>query len=293
MHTMVQQPNNDYDIDHAIIFDAADLPLDPLAARTHVIDALCASGDTHLFSDPPQRRTNAVTVWYKAGYHVDLAVYRCYLDLSGNEIIEHAGSTEWRKRDPMGMNTWFNDRVTLLSPSSDYGATVDEKQMRRIVQFLKMFTKTRSENMPGGLIISVLVSECYVPDSHRDDVALVETMKSIRARIQNNQRVWNPVDIQYELTDKQERYNQVSNFHDALSSALDNWLAPLFDTGCDEIKAYKTWNKLFKHDYWSMMTEGAEMSQASKFVLQSGGLFTAKPSGISVESPPHKFFGNE
>jgi hypothetical protein len=293
MGTMVQQPNNDYDIDHAIIFRKDDLPDSPFDARTRIKDALCESGDVHLFSQEPQRRTNAVTVWYQTGYHVDLAVYRCYEDIFGNEIIEHAG-TEWRKRDPVGMNTWFAKQVKDRSPKQDYGAKVDESQMLRIVQFLKMFTKARSENMPGGLIISVLVSECYVADYDRDDVALVETMKRIRTRTQYNHEVWNPVDTLYKLTNKPEHYSRVGNFHDALEKALDNRLTPLFDADCDAVTAYKAWNKVFKHEFWKNMIKGVE-SQASKLYTDyaTGGIHLIQPSESYVEIPPHQFFGDD
>lgn len=293
MGTMVRQPNNDYDIDHAIIFRTEDLPEKSLDARTHVINALNKSGDAHLFSEPPTRRTNAVTVWYKDGYHIDLAVYRCSEDIFGNETIEHAGSI-WRKRHPVAMNTWFSGEVKKQSPKPGITVSVAEKQMQRIVQFLKMFTKARSENLPGGLIISVLVSECYVPDNDRDDIALVETMRAICDRTSYNTHVWNPVDTEYELTDKDEPLNQVKNLHQVLDKALE-WLAPLFDSDCDETIAYRAWNKVFKHEYWDALLLGLESVSTPKFVSSTGSVTVSstKPSTTHVESPPHKYYGDK
>jgi cyclic GMP-AMP synthase DncV-like protein len=74
MHTLNRHPDNEYDIDTAVIFAEESLPADPLAARKRVAEALNLSGAP--FSRDPEARTNAVTVWYAAGHHVDLAVYR-------------------------------------------------------------------------------------------------------------------------------------------------------------------------------------------------------------------------
>ncbi|MFN8418794.1 MAG: hypothetical protein U0528_06075 [Anaerolineae bacterium] len=81
MDTMVQHPENDYDIDTGVIFDVSDLPSDPYA-RQDVLDGIKAGGGN--FKKEPERRTNAVTVWYADGYHIDLAVYRRSTDAGKN-----------------------------------------------------------------------------------------------------------------------------------------------------------------------------------------------------------------
>ena len=120
MHTMVQHPDNDYDIDVAVIFADTDLPDNPLDARKRVLAGIKAGGDSSKFKQPPEARTNAVTVWYAAGYHIDLAVYRRRVDSWGNEVTEHAG-VNWTPRDPSEITNWFNDEVARQSPSSENG----------------------------------------------------------------------------------------------------------------------------------------------------------------------------
>jgi hypothetical protein len=97
MKTANQHPDNDYDIDVALIFEKDNLPASPLDARKQVCSALIEGGGN--FKKQPEPRTNAVTAWYQAGHHVDLAVHRRYFDEWENEVIEHAGAN-WTERDP-------------------------------------------------------------------------------------------------------------------------------------------------------------------------------------------------
>ncbi|KAB2902189.1 MAG: hypothetical protein F9K27_17590 [Anaerolineae bacterium] len=289
MHTMVQHPDNDYDLDNAVIFVREDLPSDALGARQRVLAGVGAGGGN--FKKPPEARTNAVTVWYAEGYHIDLAVYRCYLDMFGNEVIEHAG-VEWTHRNPSEITDWFRNEVVRQSPSPSDGATVKEKQMRRVVQLLKMFAKSRSSwNLPGGLLISVLVAECYRPDWNRDDVAFYNTIAAIHTRLQRSTEILNPVDPSLKLTYKDEYINQVICFEEKLEQALD-WLAPLHTYDCDEITAYRSWNKVFQHEYWSELVSGVELQNSAKFVTSTGTLHVARPAERSIQSPAHRFYGD-
>lgn len=292
MSTMVQHPENDYDIDTAVIFASEDLPSSPLKARQRVLAGVEEGGGN--FKQPPEARTNAVTVWYQEGHHIDLAVYRSYLDPFGNEVIEHAGA-EWCRRDPQDITNWFKNEVAAKSPSPDGGAAVPEGQMRRVVQLLKMFAKSRpSWGLPGGLLISVLVSECYTADWQRDDAALYNAMVGIRSRLQWNTEILNPVDPSLKLTYKDEYVCQIKRFEEKLGLALD-WLNPLCDPNCDELAAYQAWDKVFQHNYWSELVSGVELSRAAKslHITSSGTIYTSKPSERAVQSPPHQFFGDE
>lgn len=292
MSTMVQQPNGDYDIDTAVIFASTDLPSSPLKARQRVLAGIERGGGN--FKRPPEARTNAVTVWYQEGQHIDLAVYRRYYDIYGKEVIEHAGS-EWCRRDPRDITNWFRDEVAKKSPSPEAGATVKDGQMRRIVQLLKMFAKSSPNwRLPGGLLVSVLVSECYVADWYRDDLSLYNTIVAIHNRLGWNTEVLNPVDPTLKLTYKNEYLCQVQRLEEKLGKVIE-WLAPLFEANCDELTAYKAWRKVFDHYYWGELVTGAEMALASKglYVGTTGLVHISKPSERSVHSPSHRFYGDE
>jgi hypothetical protein len=246
-HTIIQQQENDYDIDVAIIFRKDDLPSGALDARKRIEAALQKGGGN--FARPPEARTNAVTVWYKEGYHIDFAVYREYKDQWGEVILEHAGA-DWTPRDPMEITNWFNDQVHSLSPSGEYGAVVDAGQMRRIVRLLKAFARSRASwELPGGLIISALVAEKCQPDDCRDDISLYNTMAAIRDRLLVNLDVPNPVDGSQTLTYKDEYTNQVRRLRDRLGDAI-NHLHVLLEPNCARTDAMKAWHRVLNHSFW-------------------------------------------
>jgi Adenylyl/Guanylyl and SMODS C-terminal sensor domain len=251
MHTLNQDPNggNDYDIDIALIFKKDDIPEDPLKARQRVRDALCKRCTN--FTKEPEARTNAVTIWYAEGYHIDFAIYRTYIDNSGKEHIEHA-STEWKRRDPMEINNWFFESVKKLSPKAN--PKVAKGQMRRIVQFLKWFCRSRTcWSLPGGMIVSALIAEpgIYKASSERDDLALYDTMVALRDRLKVSCQVYNPVDSSQELTGKTEVLNQVTRLRDRLDTAISK-LSVLFDESkCTKEKARSAWDWIFNHKFWA------------------------------------------
>lgn len=303
MKTLSQTPQNspdaDFDIDTAVLFYSEALPEDPLDARKRVLAGVQEGGGN--FRRVPEARTNAVTVWYQGGYHVDLAVHRIVTDRFGNEVIEHAG-VDWTPRNPSDITDWFNNRVDLCSPSKEAGATVKEKQMRRIVQLLKYFSKSRpSWALPGGLIISALVSEQYMPDPYRDDKSLYKTMQSICNRLEQSVEIANPVDPAQQLTYKEEYRGQTRRFCEKLSHALE-WLSPLFESSCSREEAARAWCKVYKHTYWERLaiTEAARArgealratsASESLYTDSQGRLSSIEPEGKSVLNQSHRFYG--
>jgi hypothetical protein len=280
MHTLNEDPNgdNDYDIDIALIFDKDDIPEDPLKARQRVRDALCKRCTN--FTKEPESRTNAVTIWYAEGYHIDFAIYRTYIDNFGIKRIEHA-STEWKRRDPMEINNWFTERVATLSPKGNsnlgyYPKVADGQQMRRIVRFLKWFCRSRTSwSLPGGMIVSALVAEpgIYRANSDRDDLALYDTMVALGERLKGSCKVYNPVDNSQELTGKTEVLNQVTRLRDNLDTAISK-LNILFDqSNCTREKAYSAWGWVFNHEFWARkestkVTTLAELSAVARYSVK-------------------------
>jgi Cyclic GMP-AMP synthase DncV-like, nucleotidyltransferase domain len=264
MHTINKHPHNDYDIDVAIIFADGDLPSGSGDARKRIEEAMIEGGGD--FSTLPEAKTNAVRVSYAAGHHVDLAVYRRCQDILGIPVIEHAGP-EWAPRDPSDITDWFISSVQRKSPAKDFGATVEDKQLRRVVRWLKMFSKSRSSwNMPGGLILSALAVECYVLDNNRDDVSLYETMGSIRNRLRWNKEVMNPLDPAQSLTSRQKDQTRVTNLQENLDFVLGK-LDVLLQQDCDCEQALKAWDWVFQHTFWKN-----KLGESLKEALASGTL---------------------
>ena len=283
MFTLNQHPDNEYDIDIAIVFKKDDLPSSALKARQRIANAFKKVASN--FAQEPEARTNAVTVWYAEGYHIDFAVYRTYERVLGGTVIEHAGP-EWTERDPMEVTNWFNNAVNQCSPLKKYGATVENHQMRRIVQLLKAFAKSRSSwNLPGGLIISVLASMNYKPNNYRDDVALYDTLVAIHNRLCLATQVWNPANPPELLTNKEEYKKQVERFRDELDSAITK-LAPVFKDECTEDEAMKAWNKVFNHPFWAEAVEEEDTEDDSD--IDESGPVLSKTDKPAIGTTDHK-----
>ncbi|MBN1876474.1 MAG: hypothetical protein JXA33_19780 [Anaerolineae bacterium] len=298
MHTLNQHPKKDYDIDIAIIFSRDDLPGSALDTRKRIEQAMLESGD--IFSHPPEAKTNAVRVYYAEGHHVDLAIYRWYADNLGNPVYEHAGG-EWSCRNPMAITDWFNTTVRERSPSKDLGASVAGNQMRRVVRWLKAFAKSREHwNLPGGLIISTLVAECYRPNFYRDDICLCDTIVAVHDRLCLNEDVKNPMDASQTLTYRPVDRGRVHRFRENLERAIAE-LSILYRSDCTEEQALKAWWWVFQHSFWDTSESsdecGKRLGEAARigsvFITPMGGVTTTEPTGHHVKAPISRFYGQE
>lgn len=287
MNTLNQHPDNDYDIDVALIFRKDDLPDDAAAAREFIARAFCEVGGN--FNKDPEARRNAVTVWYADGYHIDFAIYRSSVDAFGTEKIEHAGSDGWTVRDPMETTNWFNKKVKDLSPPQLLGATTEADQMRRIVRLVKVFCRSRASwSLPGGMIISTLVAECYASDYSRDDVSLFKTMKAIRDRLLVNTEVKNPVYTDRFLTGKEKYKTQVTRLKEKLDWALSK-LEVLEKSDCTESQALTAWNWVFAHSFWGDAI-AEEMQERAEKSLTEGNLKLNAQIAMYKQGPTKGFY---
>lgn len=281
MRTLNQHSNNEYDLDEGLIFEAEDLPEEPAAARERICDAFKEKPGN--FRRPPKARTNAVTVWYADGPHLDFAIYRRPETIWGETIIEHASGDEWVGRDPDAMTNWFDERVDALSPAPEIydWVIVEAGQLRRIVRFVKFFCRTRMDwDLPGGMISTALTVECYSADATRDDVALYETLAALQRRLAGLTTVLNPVDPSQDLTEKSEYRDQVEALRDKLDWALEK-LGVLHDASCTGAQARNAWRQVFNHSFWNAKAESAGKSESllRPAAAASGYAFPNRPTG--------------
>lgn len=244
MSTVVQNDENDYDIDVAIVFDKSNLDgLSALQARRLVCKAL--EKKCQQFKVTPECKTNCVRIQYANGYHVDFAVYRRYKEEGASEYTyEHAG-TAWTSRNPAAITKWFQEEV------KDKGTG-----LRKVVRLSKMFCKSRSGwvNMPGGLIQSVICDECYASEYSRIDEIFYYTMVSIRDRLEESTEVYNPTDTDLSLLSAQNHYDKMDNWLSRLNKQIES-LNILFSDECTYKQAIEAWGNFFNHDYWSELSE--------------------------------------
>jgi hypothetical protein len=250
MHTLNQHPSDEYDIDEALIFAKDDLPAKAADARQLIADALLMGGGN--FRKDPEARTNAVTVWYADGAHVDFAIYREVRTLLGSKL-EHAGGSEWGTRSPDAVTDWFKEQVSEKSPS--LLISVEKDQLRRIVRWVKAFARSRlSWSLPGGMILTVLTVEVYKLDRNRDDVALYRTLQALKARLASSLDVTSPIDSTANLTARPAIKRQMESLVEKLEKGL-GYLAVLEKDDCTRNQALQAWGRFFNHKSWGAEAE--------------------------------------
>jgi hypothetical protein len=279
MKTMTQHPENNYDIDDGVYFEATDLvgpkggEMSPLDARQMVRDAV----DDGSFKTKPEVRKNCVRVVYDAGYHVDIPVYRRVVtkDTFGQESVHYElASSEWTRSDARDVTKWFEEENNRQS-----GDTSNGRQLRRITREIKKFAKSRdSWSLLSGFGITKLVTECFRGNVNREDAALYDTMKAIRDRLSLDLVVKHPVTPNNTIT-KGEKDPKAVNLKDRLSDAI-NWLAPLFEANCTREKALKCWDDVFNTDFFSDRLEESKRAATtgSASVLSAGLLIKSGQS---------------
>jgi len=288
MHTINQaQHNDDHDIDHALIYSEDDAPEKPEDAREFVASAIKEAGGN--FTDDPEPRTNAVTVWYADGYHVDFAIYKVVEDIWGTKTYYHAGET-WTKRDPRVITEWFRRENDNLSPMSGwFGVTVEKGQLRRITREFKFWAKSRASwSLPSGLVLTVLVVEGFQKHSTRDDLSFLNTLKAIRTRLQSNKEVLNPTDKTISLLASEDDHLQVTNLLERLDERLTKLESELASPSCTETKALKAWGVFFNSDWWSsdLKSVAAQNKDAADSILPVDIVFFRKPNSSRIKYDP-------
>lgn len=240
MSTVVQNEDDNYDIDIAIVFDKSELGnKGAQATRNMVANAL--KRKTKQFNTEPEVKTSCVRVNYADGYHVDFAIYRRKYDKRNDSwIYEHAGA-DWTERELNGLSKWFKTQ----NSNSD-------RKLRKIVRLSKMFCKSRKfwKNMPSGLLQTVLCEEKLEDSYERIDELFYYTMKAIVERLEINTCVTAPVDNGRDLTPRKSDIQRMINWKNRLKSKLED-LEILFKDDCTKDDVIQAWYGFFNHDYWS------------------------------------------
>jgi hypothetical protein len=274
MKTMVRDPDNDYDIDDGVYFRKEDLvgergaEMTSLQARQMVRDSV----DDGKFKQAPEVRSNCVRVFYDAGYHVDLPVYRRVVTLTvlGEEVhYELAASSGWKRSDARDVSDWYEDKRTK---------SADGRQLRRINRDLKKYARSRY-SWRGGILsgfgISVLVTERFL-QSDREDQALYDTIVAIRDRLDWNLEIAHPVTPNDYITSGPDDA-RARCLRDKLNEAIDA-LQPLFEADCTRERALKCWDKVFATTFFSERLENEQRAAVTAPAIISSAALLASAS---------------
>lgn len=285
MKTMVHHPDRIYDIDDGVYFDKEALKgpnggdKNAFDARSMVRDAV----DDGSFKTKPEVRRNCVRVYYEAGYHVDLPVYRrvAEKDIFGNEAVHYElAGPDWKRSDARDVTDWFDKENQRQSPDTTNG-----RQLRRINRFIKKFGFSRSswEGKTSGFLITKLVTECYRPSLEREDEALYYTMRGIRDRLNLNLAVNHPVTPNETITDGDDD-PKARFLSDKLNDAV-SWLEVLFKPDCTREQALAAWDTVFNTDYFSDRLEDEEAEETKSESGFPGILTSGLVKSWSSEGP--------
>lgn len=263
--TMVQDTNKDYDIDDGAYF-WRDVLVGPKGGDKTARDAkemVRKALHDDRFSTPPEVRTNCVRVFYDAGYHVDVPVYReVKTTVAGKERVHcEIASSDWKTADPVEVTRWFNDQNQSKSPDE-----TNCRQFRRQTRLNKAFARSRESWRPrmatGFMITTLIADDCYRSDAAREDAALYQTIVAMRDRLHRSLEIAHPTVAGEMLTsgpdDAKSRF-----LRDKLDWAIGE-LRVLFNAHCTRREALKAWDKVFDTTFFSNRLDDGSTDRNAK-----------------------------
>lgn len=261
--TMVQHNEKDYDIDDGVYFWKDDLKGPNGGDKTagQAKEMVRKALHDERFNRPPEVRTNCVRVYYNAGYHVDVPVYRKVktTNIWGEEKVHYEiASTDWKKSDPAEVNRWFKRENERQSPDDTNG-----RQLRRDTRLSKAFARSRESWRPriatGFMITTLIVNECYRPNAAREDKALHDTMVAIRDRLNWDLEIKHPT-VEGEMLTSGPDDARTKFLREKLDWAIGE-LDVLFDPDCTREQALKAWDKVFNTTFFSDRREAENTAE--------------------------------
>lgn len=281
--TMVQHKDRDYDIDDGVYFSKNDLKGkksgDKSAGDAKEMVRKALHRDQ--FNKPPEVRANCVRVYYDAGYHADVPVYREVKGINDSgeeETYYEIASTNWKESDPVAVNHWFQEKNKDLSPDEENG-----RQLRRLTRLLKAFARSREnwrdQITSGFAITTLIIEECYCADPIRDDKALYDTMVVMRDRLKSNLEIEHPI-IEGEMLTSGPDDAKAEFLRKKLDQAIED-LEVLFDSNCNREQMLEAWDKVFHTDFFSKLLNDDDAT----------GQKGISVSGVTPGSPVNKIGG--
>lgn len=254
MDTIIKPLNDDFDLDDGVYFQGVlskkDRPA-PQIFHNWVIRAIDSDNAYESVKDKPC----CVRVLYKQGFHIDLPIY--YAD---NYDCPDLAETKngWILSNPVEFIAWFEEKTNsgfqkaFMYESLKYAEPYQkwltdirkqDCQLRRVVRYMKAWADLKRNEMPCGIIMTILVANNFV-ENYRDDVALRDTLVNIKNYLDSNglkcPRPTSPEEedlfANTSIAQKQYFMNALNGFIISANNAI---------TGTTETDSCKEWEKHF------------------------------------------------
>lgn len=273
IHTGINPPKSDYDIDVGVVFDCTKDDFGALKLKNLVKDAIDHS------SRDPKLKNPCITIQYiKEGenqYHVDMPIYVKRNDGEGYDLAwgKSSSSENWLHSDPEGLVSKINGK---------FDDEDERAQFRRVVKYLKAWKgmKFTADTVPSiGLTLAAW--DMFHPDidyfdqSSNDLAAFKNTVSQILSSfvwVENDNgndlyrlRIFLPVspnnDVFEKLTNK-----QMTEFKDKMESLLD-----ALNYAVNEERNEKACKELKKHLPDFPVPSAEEVAKATVLSLNNTG----------------------
>lgn len=278
MGTTIRTSDDECDLDDGCYF----FPKPDVKGATlqqWVCDAVKGTVDAN-----PIHKNKCVRVNYKAGYHIDIPVYR----KDRNDVSEHpelaVRDGDYEPSDPREVVEWFRKKKQ------------DNEELVRLVSYLKAWCDNVKGQMPPGLAMTILASNNQCKIEGRDDLALRNTLIAIEDKLKSG-FVCRVPGTPYDDMFKDYGVERRETFMHELSDFVTD--AKLACSEPNRVKAAKLWRKHLGARFPSLQEEEGRLNNLrdiSKKVLT--GVATTAQSGIihageGVSHIAHVNYGDE
>ncbi len=204
MDTIIKPHNGEeFDLDDGVYFQgnlAEEQRVDTKVFHNLILKAIDRNNEIEEISD----KNTCVRVKYVKNYlnknlnfHIDIPIY--YAEEMVTPELAHK-MEGWVESSPVEFIAWFEEKaksgfqkayllesVRYAEPYEKWLSDIRKKdcQLRRIVRYLKSWADLKRQEMPCGIIMSILAANNYV-ENERDDIALRDTLTAINRDLEAN-----------------------------------------------------------------------------------------------------------
>ncbi len=196
MDTIIKPMVEDFDLDDGLYFSGGlsgnERPK-PQIFHDWVVRAVDKDNDYEEVKD----KSTCVRVQYKMGFHIDIPIY--YADNYNSPDLAET-KKGWMLSNPVEFIAWFEEKTksgfqkAFIYESLAYAEPYQkwltdirraDCQLRRLVRYMKAWADLKKNEMPCGIIMTILTAENFAVDD-RDDIAFRDTLINIRSYLRRN-----------------------------------------------------------------------------------------------------------